>query len=91
MDLSPHPKPPSLDGFSKRSPDPRARQSRARSGKSSFSSTALDDLSRPIATNSRIKQGERLRKDMYLAFVKNALEQKRLVRNFSPVFDLINA
>ncbi|KAH9959855.1 RNA polymerase I-specific transcription initiation factor RRN3 [Russula dissimulans] len=75
MDLLPHPKPPSLDGFSKRSSGPRPR---ARSGKSSSSPTTLGDPSRPIATNSRIKQGERLRKDMYLAFVNNALEQKML-------------
>ena len=85
MDLSPHPKSPSLDGFAKRSP--RTRQSRGASKKLSSSlpskspTPLLDgDLSRPIATNSRIKRGERLRKDMYLAFVNNALEQKTLVR-----------
>lgn len=85
MDLSPHPKSPSLDGFAKRSP--RTRQSRGASKKLSSSlpsksPTPLLDghLSRPIATNPRIKRGERLRKDMYLAFVNNALEQKTLVR-----------
>ena len=31
---------------------------------------------RPIATNSRIKQDENYKKDMYLAFVHNALQQK---------------
>jgi RNA polymerase I-specific transcription initiation factor RRN3 len=88
MDSTYHPKSPSLDGFAKRSP--HARQSRAsgRSGKlsSPVSSPNLfdgGDLSRPIATNSRIKLGERLRKDMYLAFVNNALEQKTLVRDAS--------
>jgi RNA polymerase I-specific transcription initiation factor RRN3 len=79
MDSLPHPKSPSLDGFAKERP----RQSRGRHRKllSSLSSpTSPDDLTRPIATNSRIKQGERLRKDMYLAFVNNALLQKTLVR-----------
>ncbi|GLB34084.1 putative RNA polymerase I-specific transcription initiation factor RRN3 [Lyophyllum shimeji] len=31
---------------------------------------------RPIATNSRVKQDEKYKKDMYLAFVHNALQQK---------------
>jgi RNA polymerase I-specific transcription initiation factor RRN3 len=84
MDSLPYPKSPSLDGFAKRSQQ-RTRQSRGggrhRKLSSSLSSpTPPDDLSRPIATNSRIKQGERLRKDMYLAFVNNALHQKTLVR-----------
>lgn len=34
---------------------------------------------RPIITNSRIKQDENYRKDMYLAFVNNALLQKSKV------------
>ena len=77
---------PSLDGFAKQSQQ-HTRQSRARHRKLSLSlsspssPTSPDDLFRPIATNSRIKQGERLRKDMYLAFVNNALQQKTLVRN----------
>jgi RNA polymerase I-specific transcription initiation factor RRN3 len=81
-------KSPSLDGFAKRSQQ-HTRQSRARHRKLSSSlslptsPTLPDDLSRPIATNSRIKQGERLRKDMYLAFVNNALQQKTLVRNLT--------
>ena len=33
-------------------------------------------VSRPIATNSRIKQDENYKKDMYLSFVHNALQQK---------------
>ena len=40
---------------------------------------------RPIATNSRIKQNENYRKDMYLAFVNNALQQKLNVRASSPL------
>jgi len=33
-------------------------------------------VQRPIATNSRVKQDEKYRRDMYLAFVNNALQQK---------------
>lgn len=32
--------------------------------------------SRPIATNSRVKQDEQFKKDMFLAFVNNALLEK---------------
>lgn len=35
---------------------------------------------RPIATNSRVKQDEKYRQDMYLVFVNNALQQKAAVR-----------
>jgi hypothetical protein len=35
---------------------------------------------RPIATNSRVKLDEKFRKDMYLAFVNNALQQHANVR-----------
>ncbi|KAG7097337.1 hypothetical protein E1B28_004694 [Marasmius oreades] len=35
-------------------------------------------MRRPIATNSRVKQDEKTRKDMYLSFVNNALHQKSL-------------
>lgn len=31
---------------------------------------------RPIASNSRIKQDEKYRKDMYLAFINDALQKK---------------
>jgi RNA polymerase I-specific transcription initiation factor RRN3 len=34
---------------------------------------------RPIKTNSRIVKEEKYRKDMYLAFVRNALIQKSMV------------
>jgi RNA polymerase I-specific transcription initiation factor RRN3 len=51
-----------------------------KSSSSTPQSKSLNNLSRPIATNSRIKQGERFRKDMYLAFVNNALQQKIIVR-----------
>ena len=36
-------------------------------------------LRRPIATNSRVKQDEIVKRDMYLSFVSNALDQKALV------------
>jgi len=45
---------------------------------------------RPIATNSRIKQNENYRKDMYLAFVNNALQQKLNVRPSSPLTSLFS-
>jgi hypothetical protein len=63
---------PSLDGFAKRSTASRKR---------STASTPSITPQRPIATNSKIKQDEQLRKDMYLAFVNNALHQKSLVRH----------
>ena len=37
-------------------------------------------LRRPIATNSRVKQDELFKRDMYLSFVSNALRQKINVR-----------
>ncbi|KAJ7498586.1 RNA polymerase I-specific transcription initiation factor RRN3 [Mycena latifolia] len=56
---------PALDSFTKR---PSA------SRKASPSPATL--IRRPIATNSRVKQDEKYRKDMHLAFVNNALLQK---------------
>ncbi|OCH84222.1 RNA polymerase I-specific transcription initiation factor RRN3 [Obba rivulosa] len=47
--------------------------------------TALLSGPRPIATNSRVKQDEQYRKDMYLAFVNNALQQK--TNGLSDAFD----
>ncbi|KAK7470311.1 DNA independent RNA polymerase I transcription factor [Stygiomarasmius scandens] len=63
--------------------------------KSSASRNAVASLliRRPIATNSRVKQEEKTRKDMFLAFVNNALQQKangnseafdELVNEFNP-------
>jgi hypothetical protein len=37
-------------------------------------------IRRPIATNSRVKQDQNVRRDMYLAFVNNALHEKSIVR-----------
>ncbi|ETW83701.1 hypothetical protein HETIRDRAFT_380901, partial [Heterobasidion irregulare TC 32-1] len=69
MDFSLSKSSPSLDEFT-RHPAP--------SRKSSSASSPSLLASRPIATNSRIKQDEKLRKDMYLAFVNNALQQKAM-------------
>ncbi|KAJ6538471.1 RNA polymerase I-specific transcription initiation factor RRN3 [Mycena vulgaris] len=56
---------PALDSFTKRTSTSR---------RASSSPAAL--IRRPIATNSRVKQDEKYRKDMHLAFVNNALLQK---------------
>ena len=42
-------------------------------------------IRRPIATNSRVKQDELFKRDMYLSFVSNALQQKTNVRLFLPI------
>ncbi|KAF8524664.1 RNA polymerase I-specific transcription initiation factor RRN3 [Hysterangium stoloniferum] len=47
------------------------------------------DMTRPINTNSRVKQDEKYKKDMYLAFVNNALLQK-LKGNSEPFDELVN-
>ncbi|KAI9457001.1 RNA polymerase I-specific transcription initiation factor RRN3 [Lactarius psammicola] len=79
MDLLFHPKSPILDRFAKRPGAHKSDATGTRGRKpSSSSSILLDGSSRPIATNSRIKQDERFRKDMHLAFVHNALQQKAL-------------
>ncbi|KAF8897780.1 RNA polymerase I-specific transcription initiation factor RRN3 [Infundibulicybe gibba] len=76
---------PSLDTFTKSGSESKPKP------KSEPPTTLL--LRRPIATNSRIKQGEQYRKDMYLSFVNDALEQKakgsgepfdELVSQFNP-------
>ncbi|TDL29829.1 RNA polymerase I-specific transcription initiation factor RRN3 [Rickenella mellea] len=45
--------------------------------------------SRPIATNSRVRKDEKYRKDMYLAFVNNALQQKKQGKG-EPFEELVN-
>ncbi|EMD40585.1 hypothetical protein CERSUDRAFT_111179 [Gelatoporia subvermispora B] len=54
---------------------------------SPFSSTSTPSQSTPrlLVTNSRIKQDEQYKKDMYLAFVNNALQQK--ANGVSDAFD----
>ncbi|TFK55617.1 RNA polymerase I-specific transcription initiation factor RRN3 [Heliocybe sulcata] len=54
-----------------KAPGTGSLKNRARSS----SSTSLS-VARPISTNSRIRQDEQYRKDMYLAFINNALQQK---------------
>lgn len=51
----------------------------------SSSSSNVSVPSRPIVTNSRVKHDEQYRKDMYLAFINNALQQKS--RGISEAFD----
>ncbi|KAJ3569093.1 hypothetical protein NP233_g5282 [Leucocoprinus birnbaumii] len=82
----------SLETFSSMSsPSTSTTKTKPRSKLSTPASTSL--VRRPIATNSRIKQNESYCKDMYLAFVNNALQQKldgisqpfdELVNQFNP-------
>lgn len=65
-----------LESFTKKASTPTR--------KSSSPAPAL--VRRPIATNSRIRQDEQYRKDMYLAFVNNALQQKLEVSKASEMF-----
>lgn len=67
---------PALDSFPKRPSGAR---------KASSTSPAVL-IRRPIATNSRIKQDEKYRKDMHLSFVNNALLQKANVCSHTPLF-----
>ncbi|CDO73785.1 hypothetical protein BN946_scf185015.g113 [Trametes cinnabarina] len=70
----------SLDGFaSKRGPTSPSTPKKSSSVPSSLY------IDRPIVTNSRIKQDEQYRKDMHLAFVNNALQQKAM--GISDAFD----
>ncbi|KAL1709179.1 RNA polymerase I-specific transcription initiation factor RRN3 [Schizophyllum commune] len=68
-----------LESFTKKASTPTR--------KSSSPAPAL--VRRPIATNSRIRQDEQYRKDMYLAFVNNALQQK-LEGNSEPYDELVS-
>ncbi|KAI5120687.1 hypothetical protein M0805_006976 [Coniferiporia weirii] len=60
---------------------------------SSIAKDLKDPAARPIASNSRVRRDEKYRRDMYLAFIDNALMQKArgvsehyddLVRQFNP-------
>ncbi|KAF5333679.1 hypothetical protein D9611_002662 [Ephemerocybe angulata] len=55
----------------------------------SKSKAPVPTIRRPIASNSRIRQGENLRRDMYLAFVNNALQEKAEGRS-GPFDELVN-
>lgn len=48
-------------------------------------------IRRPIVTNSRVKQDEVFRRDMYLSFVSNALQQKINVRLFCRCYSAARA
>ena len=48
--------------------------------KQQFDASTLLLVARPIATNSRVKRNQKLHRDMHLAFIDNALEQKAQVR-----------
>ncbi|KAK1223334.1 DNA independent RNA polymerase I transcription factor [Marasmius sp. AFHP31] len=63
------------------------RKASTSSSTSATNATLL--IRRPIATNSRIKQDEKTRKDMFLSFVNNALQQK-LLGNTEPFDELVN-
>ncbi|KAI0316206.1 RNA polymerase I-specific transcription initiation factor RRN3 [Amylostereum chailletii] len=67
----------SLDGFAKKAGMATPGGGRKKSGASITMGMGVGGM-RPIATNSRIKQEERLRNDMYLSFVSNALLQKSM-------------
>ncbi|KAJ3841764.1 RNA polymerase I-specific transcription initiation factor RRN3 [Lentinula raphanica] len=77
---------PNLDNFAS-----MKQQSRKNPGSYDDGSSIL--ARRPFVTNSRVKQEEKSRKDMYLAFVNNALQEKgngntepfeELVSQFNP-------
>jgi RNA polymerase I-specific transcription initiation factor RRN3 len=50
--------------------------------KQQFDISTLLLIARPIASNSRVKKTQKLHRDMHLAFVNSALEQKSYVRVF---------
>ncbi|KAI0353078.1 RNA polymerase I-specific transcription initiation factor RRN3 [Trametes cingulata] len=64
----------SLDGFTPKK-GPKTPSTPKKSPSAAQSTLYIE---RPIVTNSRIKQDEQYRKDMHLAFVNNALQQKAM-------------
>jgi RNA polymerase I-specific transcription initiation factor RRN3 len=52
------------------------KYTKASSSPSPMTSHSLLFTPRPIATNSRVKQDEQFKKDMFIAFVNNALLEK---------------
>ncbi|KAI9000777.1 RNA polymerase I-specific transcription initiation factor RRN3 [Trametes punicea] len=69
----------SFEGFTPK----KGKKSPSTSKKSSSVAQSSLYVERPIATNTRIKQDEQYRKDMHLAFVNNALQQKAMVYIFT--------
>lgn len=76
---------PTLETFSS-VPPPSTSATKKKSGSRPSAATSALLVRRPIATNSRVKQNENYRKDMYLAFVNNALQQKLNVRRSPGTF-----
>ncbi|KAF9450651.1 RNA polymerase I-specific transcription initiation factor RRN3 [Macrolepiota fuliginosa MF-IS2] len=79
---------PTLETFSSM-PPPSASAAKKKPGSKPSALASALLIRRPIASNSRIKQNENYRKDMYLAFVNNALQQK-LNGNSEPFDELVN-
>lgn len=61
---------------------PMDKKKQAGTLKRRIDASALLLISRPIATNSRVKKTQRLHRDMHLAFVNNALELRSQVGVF---------
>lgn len=61
---------------------PMDKKKQAGTLKRQIDASALLLISRPIATNSRVKKTQRLHRDMHLAFVNNALELRSQVGVF---------
>ncbi|KAJ4479198.1 RNA polymerase I-specific transcription initiation factor RRN3 [Lentinula aciculospora] len=81
-----NPMKPNLDDFA-------SGKQRSRKGSTGRENGSSILIRRPFVTNSRVKQEEKSRKDMYLAFVNNALQEKangnsepfeELVSQFNP-------
>ncbi|KAK0230372.1 RNA polymerase I-specific transcription initiation factor RRN3 [Armillaria fumosa] len=64
------------------------KQSR-KSSAAAVSSSSLLLVRRPIATNSRVKQDEKYRNEMYLSFITSALQEKAIGRS-ERFDDLVN-
>lgn len=62
---------------------PMDRRKQAGPQKHRLDASTLLLVSRPIATNSRVKKTQKLHRDMHLAFVDSALERKSQVSFFS--------
>ncbi|KAG7447538.1 RNA polymerase I-specific transcription initiation factor RRN3 [Guyanagaster necrorhizus] len=70
-------------------PGKQPRKSSATTASSSSSSSSLLLVRRPIATNSRVKQDEKYRNEMYLSFITSALQEKAKGRS-ERFDDLVN-
>ncbi|KAF9480690.1 RNA polymerase I-specific transcription initiation factor RRN3 [Pholiota conissans] len=73
-----------MDSVSSQKSEPSKLPPKSSAKASKAASTNLL-VRRPIATNSRVKQDEMVKRDMYLSFVTNALQQK--ANGISDTFD----